>query len=128
MAATSGGRQDLLRPTLKHKTPAVLWDADLQPSGKEKAYSFGEPSSFARMLGKIAGDGSKYLLSLYFAEGGSHSVATAAFDGTTTLFDPNYGEFAVPSDQVESLFESLANRYRNPNGQHLSTITTQKLY
>ncbi|RZN15205.1 peptidase C58 [Bradyrhizobium sp. Leo170] len=107
----------------------ILREAGLAPSGRENKYGFGEPSRFSRVLDKITGDGSKYLLSLYFAEGGAHTVATSASNGTTTLFDPNYGEFTVPSDQMGSLFQSLANRYRNPpNGRHLSTVTTQKMY
>ncbi|WP_407175499.1 YopT-type cysteine protease domain-containing protein [Bradyrhizobium sp. STM 3562] len=106
----------------------MLQAAGLAPSGKEKKYSFGEPSSFSRMLDKITEDGSNHLLSLYFAEGGAHTVATTASDGVTTLFDPNYGEFTVRSDQMGSLFQSLANRYRNPNGLHVSTVTTQRMY
>ncbi|OAE99966.1 peptidase C58 [Bradyrhizobium centrolobii] len=105
----------------------VLREAGLAPTGKEKAYSFGEPSSMSRMLKKITDDGSKYLLSLYFAERTSHTIATSALDGRTTLFEPNYGEFTVRSEQMSGLFESLSNRYRNPNGQHLSRITTQKM-
>lgn len=101
--------------------------AGLKPSGKEKVYQFGEHSSVSRMLGKITNDGSEYLLTLYFAEGGSHTVATAAQGGRTTLFDPNYGEFTVQSEEMEDLFQSLANRYRDPNGRHLSSITTQKM-
>ncbi|KRR06167.1 peptidase C58 [Bradyrhizobium valentinum] len=106
----------------------ILQEAGLAPSGKEKKYSFGEPSRFSRMLEKITEDGSNYLLSLYFAEGGAHTVATSASNGMTTLFDPNYGEFTVQPDQIAGLFQSLANRYRNPNGQHLSTVTTQKMH
>ncbi|MCP3368686.1 YopT-type cysteine protease domain-containing protein [Bradyrhizobium cajani] len=36
----------------------------------------------------------------------------------TTVFDPNYGEFTVRSDpdQMASLLQSLANRYRKPTG------------
>ncbi|EHK54652.1 nodulation protein NopT [Mesorhizobium alhagi CCNWXJ12-2] len=111
---------------LEAKT-STLHAAGLQPSNKEKVYTFDEPASFSRMLGKITADGSKYLLSLRFNEGERHSVATSALDGRTTLFDPNYGEFTVQSDQTGSLFNSLANRYRNPNGLHLSTITAQKM-
>ncbi|QQO18317.1 C58 family peptidase [Bradyrhizobium diazoefficiens] len=107
---------------------SVLREAGLQPSGKEKVYEFGDSSSLSRMVGKITNDGSKYLLSLYFAEGGSHVVATSASNGSTTLFDPNYGEFTVQPEEMEGLWQSLANRYRNPNQQHLTTITTQKVY
>ncbi|WP_394890293.1 YopT-type cysteine protease domain-containing protein [Mesorhizobium sp. AaZ16] len=105
----------------------TLQAAGLQPSNKEKVYTFDEPASFSRMLGKITADGSKYLLSLRFGEGERHSVATSALDGMTTLFDPNYGEFTVQTDEAGNLFKSLANRYRNPNGLHLSTITAQKM-
>lgn len=106
---------------------SMLRRAGLNPSGKEKVYRFGEQSSVSRMLGKITNDGSEYLLTLYFAEGGSHTVATAAQGGRTTLFDPNYGEFTVQSEEMEDLLQSLANRYRDPNGRHLSSITTQKM-
>ncbi|WP_439410194.1 YopT-type cysteine protease domain-containing protein [Bradyrhizobium sp. DASA03076] len=106
----------------------VLREANLAPSGKEKVYEFGDSSSLSRMVEKIADDGSKYLLSLYFAEGGSHVVATSALNGTTTLFDPNYGELTAHPGEMEGLLQSLANRYRNPNGQTLTTITTQKIY
>ncbi|RRH91108.1 YopT-type cysteine protease domain-containing protein [Mesorhizobium tamadayense] len=107
---------------------STLQAAGLQPSNKEKVYAFDEPTSFSRMLGKVTSDGSKYLLSLRFNEGDRHSVATSTLDGRTTLFDPNYGEFTVQSEQMGSLFESLANRYRNPNGLHLSTIIAQKMH
>lgn len=107
---------------------SVLREAGLQPSGKEKVYEFGDPSSLSRMVEKITNDGSKHLLSLYFAEGGSHVVATSASNGSTTLFDPNYGEFTVQPEEMEGLWQSLANRYRNPNQQYLTTITTQKIY
>lgn len=106
----------------------MLREAGLAPSGKEKKYRYGEPSSFSRMLDKITEDGSTHLLSLYFAEGGAHTIATSASNGMTTLFDPNYGEFTVRSSELDSLFQSLGNRYRNPNGQHLSTVTTQAIY
>ncbi|WP_445219697.1 YopT-type cysteine protease domain-containing protein [Bradyrhizobium sp. Pa8] len=106
----------------------ILREAGLAPSGREKVYRFGEPSSVSRMLGKISEDGSTYLLSLYFVEGGAHTVATSTSDGRITLFDPNFGEFTVQSSQGDELFQSLSNRYRNPNGQHLSTVTTQKMY
>ncbi|QQN67173.1 C58 family peptidase [Bradyrhizobium diazoefficiens] len=107
---------------------SVLREAGLQPSGKEKVYEFGDSSSLSRMVGKITNDGSKYLLSLYFAEGGSHVIATSASNGSTTLFDPNHGEFTVQPEEMEGLWQSLADRYRNPNQQHLTTITTQKVY
>ncbi|WP_244431537.1 YopT-type cysteine protease domain-containing protein [Bradyrhizobium yuanmingense] len=107
----------------------ILEDAGLEPAGEEKRFAFGKSSNVKRMVNEINEDGSNHLLSLYFAEGGAHTVATSASNGRTTVFDPNYGEFTVRSDpdQMASLLQSLANRYRNPNGQHLSTITTQRM-
>ncbi|WP_246668278.1 YopT-type cysteine protease domain-containing protein [Bradyrhizobium elkanii] len=105
----------------------VLRELRLDPAGKEKEYSFDEPTSSARMFDKITADGSRHILSLRFAEGGRHSIATSASDGTTTLFDPNYGEFDVRSGEMDGLFHSLADRYRDPNGLTLSTISTQKI-
>ncbi|WOH64014.1 YopT-type cysteine protease domain-containing protein [Bradyrhizobium sp. BWA-3-5] len=106
---------------------AMLQEAGLQPSQKEKVYTFDEPASISRMLGKISADGSRYLLSLEFVEGGRHTVATSTFDGRTTLFDPNYGEFSVPSHQVDSLLQGLADRYIDANGLHLKSIATRKM-
>ncbi|GAA0033917.1 MULTISPECIES: YopT-type cysteine protease domain-containing protein [Bradyrhizobium] len=111
----------------KAKATVLKDGAGLEASKKGNTYTFGDPTSFSSMLHKITDDGSKYLLSLGFAERARHSVATSASNGSTTLFDPNYGEFTVPSGEMGALFESLANRYRNPNGLHLSTITTQKI-
>jgi hypothetical protein len=45
----------------------------------------------------------------------------------TTLFDPNYGEFTVRSDQMGEVFKSLAERYRNPNQRDISTVVTQRV-
>ncbi|MBM2715273.1 C58 family peptidase [Mesorhizobium caraganae] len=127
--------KDLLRSEGARATQAelqaqntMLQQAGLAPSGEEKRYKVGEPSSFSRMLDKITEDGSTRLLSFYFAEGGAHTVATSASNGMTTLFDPNFGEFTVRSQDMASLFQSLINRYRNPNGQHLSTVTLQRMY
>ncbi|MGY3695765.1 MULTISPECIES: YopT-type cysteine protease domain-containing protein [Bradyrhizobium] len=108
---------------------AILEEAGLEPAGEEKRFAFGKSSNVERMVNEINKDRSNHLLSLYFAEGGAHTVATSASNGTTTLFDPNFGEFTVRSDpnQMASLLQSLADRYRNPNGQHLSTITTQRM-
>ncbi|WP_342724117.1 YopT-type cysteine protease domain-containing protein [Bradyrhizobium sp. B097] len=107
----------------------VLEDAGLEPTGEEKRFAFGKSSNVKRMVNEINEDGSNHLLSLYFAEGGAHTVATSASNATITVFDPNYGEFTVRSDpdQMASFFQSLAHRYRDPNGQHLSTITTQRM-
>ncbi|WP_028350554.1 YopT-type cysteine protease domain-containing protein [Bradyrhizobium murdochi] len=106
---------------------AMLQEAGLQPSHKEKVYSFDDPASISSMLGKITADGSRYLLSLKFVEGGGHTVATSTLNGRTTLFDPNYGEFSVPSDQVDSLLQRLADRYIDPNGLYLKSIATRKM-
>ncbi|MCA1408180.1 C58 family peptidase [Ensifer sp. IC3342] len=105
----------------------VFCEAGLEPSRKETVYTFDEPESFSRMLSKITVDGSKYLLSLRFAGAEGHTVATSSSNGSTMLFDPNHGEFTVKSDRVRGLFQSLANRYRKPNGLHLLTVTTQKM-
>lgn len=127
--------KDLLRSEGARATQAdlqaqntMLQQAGLAPSGEEKRYKVGEPSSFSRMLDKITEDGSTRLLSFYFAEGGAHTVATSASNGMTTLFDPNFGEFTVRSQDMASLFRSLINRYRNPNEQNLSTVTLQRMY
>ncbi len=106
---------------------AMLREAGLQPSQKEKVYRFDAPAGVSRMLDKITADGSKYLLSLSFVEGGRHTVATSTLDGRTTLFDPNHGEFAVPSNEVANLLQRLSDRYIEPNGLHLETITTRKM-
>ncbi|WP_283811993.1 YopT-type cysteine protease domain-containing protein [Bradyrhizobium sp. cir1] len=45
----------------------------------------------------------------------------------TTLFDPNYGEFTVRSDQMGELLKSLADRYRDPNRHDISTVVTQRM-
>ncbi|WP_312891240.1 YopT-type cysteine protease domain-containing protein [Mesorhizobium silamurunense] len=106
----------------------ILREAGLAPSGKEKKYTFGESSSLLRMISKITEDGSTYLVNLYFSGDGAHTVAMSSSNGVTTLFDPNYGEFTVQSREMSSLFQSLTNRYRNPNRLHLSTITTQRMH
>ncbi|WFU20621.1 YopT-type cysteine protease domain-containing protein [Bradyrhizobium sp. CB3481] len=106
----------------------IFREAGLHPSERDKVYRFDEPASFSRIMTKITADGSKYLLSLGFAEGDRHTIATSASNGMTTLFDPNYGEFTVEPGQMDRFFQSLTNRYANPNGLHLSTITAQKMY
>lgn len=45
----------------------------------------------------------------------------------TTLFDPNYGEFAIPSDQMADLLRSLADDYTNDSGRHVVTVVTQRM-
>lgn len=108
----------------------VLRDAGLNPSEAGNTYTFGNATSFSELAGKITADGRAYSLSLCFERGGRrerHLVATSASGGMVTLFDPNYGEFAVPPQQIGELFENLANRYRNPNGLELLSITTQRV-
>ncbi|EHH12932.1 hypothetical protein MEA186_06388 [Mesorhizobium amorphae CCNWGS0123] len=111
---------------LEAKT-TMLREVGLDPSKKENVYTFGGPDSISPMLKKISKSGANHLLSLRFTNGQRHSIATSASDGRITLFDPNYGEFVVQPDQTGSFFQSLANRYRNPNGLELSTVTTQKM-
>ncbi|MFE8643489.1 YopT-type cysteine protease domain-containing protein [Sphingomonas sp. NCPPB 2930] len=105
----------------------MLHGAGLTPSEEVKKYEFGKPSSLSRLVKNITREDSKHLLSLYFAGGEAHTVATSASNGRTTLFDPNYGEFTVRSAEMASLLQSLGNRYRYPNGQYLTTITTQTI-
>lgn len=111
---------------LEAKT-TMLREVGLDPSKKENVYTFDGPDSISPMLKKISKSGANHLLSLRFTNGQRHSIATSASDGRITLFDPNYGEFVVQPDQTGSFFQSLANRYRNPNGLELSTVTTQKM-
>ncbi|WP_157637257.1 YopT-type cysteine protease domain-containing protein [Cupriavidus sp. UYPR2.512] len=106
---------------------AMLNEAGLKPSGREKKYRFNDPMSLSNLCKEIAKGGSTHLLSLYFASGNAHIVATSTSNGQTVLFDPNYGEFNVASHDVDSLIQSLSNRYKNPNRQHLSTVTTQRV-
>jgi YopT-type cysteine protease-like protein len=105
----------------------MLRNAGLNPASTEKRYFFGDPESSSNLFEKITKSGSKQLLTLHFEGGGKHTVATSTSNGETTLFDPNYGEFSVPMNNVESLFQSLSNRYVNPNGQHLSIVTTLRM-
>jgi YopT-type cysteine protease-like protein len=108
----------------------VLRDAGLHPSETGNTYTFGNATSFSELARKITADGRAYSLSLCFERGGRrerHLVATSASGEMVTLFDPNYGEFAVRPQQIGELFENLANRYRNPNGLQLLSITTQRV-
>ncbi|MCS4511004.1 YopT-type cysteine protease domain-containing protein [Xylophilus ampelinus] len=105
----------------------MFHEAGLTPSEEVKKYEFGKPSSLSRLVKNITREDSKHLLSLYFAGGEAHTVATSASNGITTLFDPNYGEFTASSAEMTSLLQSLGNRYRYPNGQYLTTITTQTI-
>ncbi|MGY8678336.1 YopT-type cysteine protease domain-containing protein [Bradyrhizobium sp. UFLA05-153] len=108
----------------------VLRQAGLNPSETGNEYTFGDSASFSDLADKITTDGRSYALSLRFERDGRHQrhlVATSASGGMVTLFDPNYGEFAVEPQDVAELFRKLANRYRNPNGLELLSITTQRV-
>lgn len=106
---------------------AMLRGAGLEPSDKHTRYSFGSSSRIARIVNEVTADPSVYLLGLRFAAGGKHTIATSTSNGMTTLFDPNYGEFTVRSDQMGEVFKSLAERYRNPNRRDISTVVTQRM-
>ncbi|MCP3472345.1 YopT-type cysteine protease domain-containing protein [Bradyrhizobium sp. CCGUVB1N3] len=113
-----------------HARATVLRNAGLDPSETGNTYKFGNDTSFAELARKITTDGRNYSLGLCFERRGRrerHLVATSASGGMITLFDPNYGEFAVRSQQIGELFENLANRYRNPNRLELLSITTQRV-
>ncbi|WP_370141794.1 YopT-type cysteine protease domain-containing protein [Bradyrhizobium yuanmingense] len=57
-----------------------------------------------------------------------HIIATVTSNGATTLFDPNYGEFYVPSGRLVGLFKSLAECYRSPpNNLDIATVATQRM-
>lgn len=104
----------------------MLQEAGLQPSKRRWGYQFGRSSEIAGIVNEVTEDPSVYLLSLRFAEGLGHLVATSTSNGMTTLFDPSDGEFAVPSDQMGDLLRSLAEDYRN-RGHHLVTVVTQRM-
>ncbi|RXG89130.1 YopT-type cysteine protease domain-containing protein [Bradyrhizobium zhanjiangense] len=104
----------------------MLREAGLEPSAEETRYEFG--TSSRQIVNEVTHDPSIYLVSLRFAEGGSHMLATSTSNGMTTLFDPNYGEFTVRPDQMGDLFESLADRYsKPPNELDISTVLTQRI-
>ncbi|WP_312010437.1 YopT-type cysteine protease domain-containing protein [Bradyrhizobium cenepequi] len=80
------------------------------------------------MAHEVTEDPSVYLLSLRFPEAWpAHQVATSTSNGMTTLFDPNYGEFAVTSDQMGDLLRSLADDYTNDSGRYVVTVVTQRM-
>ncbi|WP_246510322.1 YopT-type cysteine protease domain-containing protein [Bradyrhizobium glycinis] len=62
-----------------------------------------------------------------FPEGQAHLVAKSTSNGTTTLFDPNHGEFAVTSDRMSHLLGSIATSYGDNNGHPLVTVVTQRM-
>ncbi|WFU37086.1 YopT-type cysteine protease domain-containing protein [Bradyrhizobium brasilense] len=106
----------------------MLHEAGLQPSDQETRYRFGSTSRIAQIVDEVTADPSIYLIGLRFAAGGKHTITTSTSNGITTLFDPNYGEFTVRSDQMNEVFKSLAERYRTPpNGHDISTVVTQRV-
>ncbi|WP_439399782.1 YopT-type cysteine protease domain-containing protein [Bradyrhizobium sp. PMVTL-01] len=106
----------------------MLRDAGLEPSGEQTGYRFGTSSRIAKIVKEVTQDASRYWVRLNFVGGGGHSIATATLNGTTTLFDPNYGEFSVASNRVGGLFKSLAERYSSsPNNLDISTVVTQRI-
>lgn len=105
----------------------MLREAGLEPFAQETRYRFGTSSRIDQIVNEVADNGSIYLVSLRFAAGGAHTIATSTSNGMTTLFDPNYGEFTVRSDQMGELFKSLADRYRNPNRHDISAVVTQRM-
>ncbi|MDA9463119.1 peptidase C58 [Bradyrhizobium sp. CCBAU 53415] len=106
----------------------MLREAGLEPSAEQTRYRFGTSSRIDQIVNEVTHDPSIYLVSLRFAAGGAHLIATSTSNGMTTLFDPNYGEFTVRSDQMADLFKSLADRYSSPpNGLDISTVVTQRM-
>jgi len=105
----------------------MLREAGLEPSAEQTRYRFGTSSRIDRIVDEVTDDPSIYLVSLRFAGGGAHTIATSTSNGMTTLFDPNYGEFTVRSDQMGELFKSLAHRYSDLNGYDISTVVTQRM-
>nr|WP_225159345.1 YopT-type cysteine protease domain-containing protein [Bradyrhizobium sp. BRP56] len=137
-AAARQRRYDEIRTELRKNGPAgshnlqarsaMLQEADLQPSDEQSRYSFGSSSGMAQMVSEVTADPSIYLIGLRFAAGGKHTIATSTSNAMTTLFDPNYGEFTVRSDQMDEVFKSLAERYRKPPNRHeISTVVTQRV-
>ncbi|WP_244547352.1 YopT-type cysteine protease domain-containing protein [Bradyrhizobium sp. Gha] len=106
---------------------SMLREAGLEPSTAETRYGFGTSSRIAPMVNELTNEASVYLVSLRFATGGAHTIATSTSNGMTTLFDPNYGEFAVRSEQMGALFKSLADRYSSLNGRDIATVVTQRM-
>ncbi|QOZ11722.1 YopT-type cysteine protease domain-containing protein [Bradyrhizobium sp. CCBAU 51765] len=104
----------------------MLREAGLEPFAQETRYRSGT-SCIEQIVNEVADDRSIYFVSLRFAAGGAHTIVTSTSNGMTTLFDPNYGEFTVRSDQMGELFNSLADRYRNPNRHDISTVVTLRM-
>ncbi|MDA9406026.1 YopT-type cysteine protease domain-containing protein [Bradyrhizobium sp. CCBAU 45384] len=107
---------------------AMLRDAGLEASAEQTGYRFGTSSCIDEIVQEVTQDASRYWVRLNFVGGGAHSIATATSNGTTTLFDPNYGEFAVAPDRLGGLFKSLAERYSSPpNNRDIATVVTQRV-
>ncbi|WGD50910.1 YopT-type cysteine protease domain-containing protein [Bradyrhizobium sp. CB1650] len=112
----------------RHARSTMLREAGLDPSAEQTRYRFGTSSRIGQIVNEVTQDPSVYLVSLRFAQGGAHMIATSTSNEVTTLFDPNYGEFTVRPDQMGDLFKSLADRYRNPpNGLDISMVVTQRM-
>ncbi|MCP1854358.1 MULTISPECIES: YopT-type cysteine protease domain-containing protein [unclassified Bradyrhizobium] len=112
---------------LQAKT-AMLREAGLEPANNQTQYEFGTSSEIARIVNEVTHYPSVHLISLRFEPRGAHTIATSTSNGMTTLFDPNYGEFTVRSDQMGELFKSLVDRYRTPpNRLRISTVVTQRM-
>ncbi|MHC2332247.1 YopT-type cysteine protease domain-containing protein [Bradyrhizobium sp. USDA 4454] len=107
---------------------AMLREAGLEPANAQTRYKFGTSSQIAEIANEVTDDPSVYLISLRFNPRGAHTIATSTSNGMTTLFDPNYGEFTVRSNQTSELFKSLGDRYRNPpNRLQISRVVTQRM-
>ncbi|WP_342723646.1 YopT-type cysteine protease domain-containing protein [Bradyrhizobium sp. B097] len=105
----------------------MFQEAGLRPSQERRAYVLGTSSQIAEIANEVSKDPSIYLFSLRFAGDGAHSVMTSTSNGMTTLFDPNYGEFAVRSDRMSDLLRSLLDDYRGYNGDDIVAVVTQKM-
>ncbi|WP_245454021.1 YopT-type cysteine protease domain-containing protein [Bradyrhizobium sp. AC87j1] len=81
----------------------MLREAGLDPFAEQTRYRFGTSSRIDQIVNEVTDDGVIYLVSLRFAAGGAHTIATSTSNGMTTLFDPNYAEFTVRSDQMGEL-------------------------
>ncbi|PAY08602.1 peptidase C58 [Bradyrhizobium sp. UFLA03-84] len=111
---------------LQAKT-AMLREAGLEPANNQTRYEFGTSSGIAQIVNEVTHDPSDYLIGLRFKPRGAHTIATSTSNGMTTLFDPNYGEFSVRSNQMGELFKSLGDRYSNVNGLDIFMVVTQSM-
>lgn len=101
----------------------MFQEAGLRPSEERRAYVLGTSSQIAEIVNEVSEDPSIYLFSLRFAGDHAHSVVTSTSNGMTTLFDPNYGEFAVRSDQMSDLLRSLIDDYSDYHGGIVAVVT-----